>query len=140
MTLHEGLDTVAIASLGVYTETYGVDEEANLANLYASFGLLEDAPAEAEVPTIFYEGDLLVRMGFSENFSKDEVLFLTRQPNSDNYITPDGDTLTRQPFSDNYVDNNGTVYTKQEFVDDHGTTTLRFIRQSFSEDRAVTSV
>ena len=38
------LDTVAIASLGVYSELYGLNEEGNLANLYVSFGYLEDAP------------------------------------------------------------------------------------------------
>jgi len=44
MTLHTGLDTVGIASLGFYSETYGAGEEGNIANLYVSFGLLEDAP------------------------------------------------------------------------------------------------
>ena len=44
MSLHSGIDTVAIISHGVFTKTYGVDEEANLANLYASQGYLEDAP------------------------------------------------------------------------------------------------
>lgn len=39
------LDTVAVASLGVYSELYGLGEEANIANLYCSFGLLEDIPA-----------------------------------------------------------------------------------------------
>ena len=47
MALHSGIDTVAIASLGFYSETYGVGEEANVANLYVSFGYLEDAPEEA---------------------------------------------------------------------------------------------
>jgi len=118
---------------------YGGGSAAETASYFCSWGLLSVLP-ELAAEAIFSAGDLLVRMAFSENFSKDEVLFLVRQPFSENYVTTDGDTLTRQPFSDNYVDNNGTVYTKQEFVDDHGTTTLRFIRQSFSEDRAVTSV
>lgn len=38
------LDTVAIASLGVYSELYGFAEKSNIANIYASFGYLEDAP------------------------------------------------------------------------------------------------
>lgn len=38
------VDPVAYATLGNYTETYGVGEEANLANLFASWGMLEDAP------------------------------------------------------------------------------------------------
>lgn len=44
MALQEGIDTVAIASFGSYTETYGSSEPANIANLAASFGYLEDAP------------------------------------------------------------------------------------------------
>ena len=44
MSLNNGLDTVAITSLGRFSKTYGVGEEANLANLYVSLGLLEDAP------------------------------------------------------------------------------------------------
>lgn len=45
MSLYNGIDTIAIASLGNYSETYGVGEEGNLANLVVSFGLFEDAPA-----------------------------------------------------------------------------------------------
>ena len=44
MSLWNGLDTVAIISHGVYTETYGSTAPANIANLYASLGFLEDAP------------------------------------------------------------------------------------------------
>jgi len=44
MSLQSGLDLVAIASLGVYSETYGQSEPGNIANLAASFGYLEDAP------------------------------------------------------------------------------------------------
>ena len=44
MALQEGIDTVAVASFGSYTETFGVGEEGNIANLAASFGLFEDAP------------------------------------------------------------------------------------------------
>ena len=47
MSLYNGIDPTAIASLGVYTETYGVGEERNVANLYVSFGYLEDAPGGA---------------------------------------------------------------------------------------------
>ena len=43
MSLHAGLDTVGIISHGVYTKTYGVGEEANVASIYASFGYIEDA-------------------------------------------------------------------------------------------------
>jgi len=48
MSLHNGIDTIAIASFGNYSETYGVGEEGNIANLVVSFGFLEDAPAPAE--------------------------------------------------------------------------------------------
>ena len=44
MALRNGLDTVSIISNGVYTETYGSGSAANIANLYASRGYLEDAP------------------------------------------------------------------------------------------------
>ena len=44
MSLHGGIDTVGVISHGVFTKTYGVDEEANVANIYVSFGYLEDAP------------------------------------------------------------------------------------------------
>jgi len=44
MSLHNGIDTVAIATLGVYTSTYGAAAPGNIANLFASFGFYEDAP------------------------------------------------------------------------------------------------
>jgi len=44
VALRNGIDTVAIASHGVYTETYGSMAPANIANLYASMGYLENAP------------------------------------------------------------------------------------------------
>lgn len=44
MALHNGIDTVAVASFGVYTETYGAANKGAIANLYASLGYLEDAP------------------------------------------------------------------------------------------------
>jgi len=40
MTIHVGLDTVAIATFGVYTKTYG-SGDANIYKLYTSFGFLE---------------------------------------------------------------------------------------------------
>lgn len=49
MSLYNGLDITAIATLGVYTETYNsATGAANIANLYASYGFLEEAPALAE--------------------------------------------------------------------------------------------
>ena len=59
MSLYNGIDPTAIASHGVYTETYGVGEEGNLANLYGSFGLLENAPEESIIELlkqIFFGG------------------------------------------------------------------------------------
>lgn len=44
MALRNGLDTVAIAMQGTYTETYGSGSSANIANLYVSRGYFEDAP------------------------------------------------------------------------------------------------
>lgn len=46
MSLYNGLDITAIATLGVYTETYNSATGAeNIASLYVSYGFLEDAPA-----------------------------------------------------------------------------------------------
>lgn len=44
MALHNGIDTVAVASLGVYTETYGAADPNEIANIFASRGYLEEAP------------------------------------------------------------------------------------------------
>jgi hypothetical protein len=38
------VDPVALCSAGVYSEVYGVGEEGNIANLFASLGMIEDAP------------------------------------------------------------------------------------------------
>ncbi len=43
MALHSGLDTVAIISFGVYSETYGAVHGKNVASLFVSRGLLERA-------------------------------------------------------------------------------------------------
>jgi hypothetical protein len=45
MTIHAGLDLVAIATFGVYTETYGSGGMENICNLYATFGFLENINA-----------------------------------------------------------------------------------------------
>jgi len=45
MSLYNGVDTMAVASLGVYTSTYGSAASGNIANLFVSLGLFEDAPA-----------------------------------------------------------------------------------------------
>jgi len=47
VSLHNGIDTVAVISLGDFSKTYGVGEESNTANLFVTDGLLEDAPAPA---------------------------------------------------------------------------------------------
>lgn len=44
MALHDGIDTVAIISGGVFTKTYGASAPGAIANLYVSRGFLEDAP------------------------------------------------------------------------------------------------
>lgn len=53
MALHSGIDTVAIVSLGVYSETYGSANTDNVADLFLSFGLLENAP-EAAASTLWF--------------------------------------------------------------------------------------
>jgi len=47
------VDPVAFTSAGVYSEVYGVGEEGNVANLFASLGLLEDAPDAEPTPILF---------------------------------------------------------------------------------------
>ena len=47
MALHNGIDTVSIIAVGVYSKTYGSGDGTNIANLFASFGLLEDAPTKS---------------------------------------------------------------------------------------------
>ena len=47
MSLHNGLDTVAIVTYGVYTKTYGDADPDNIANLFASYGFLENIAAIA---------------------------------------------------------------------------------------------
>ncbi len=49
MALHNGIDTVSIVSLGVWSKTYGSTDVDNIADLHASFGLLEDAPEIGEI-------------------------------------------------------------------------------------------
>ncbi len=44
MALHNGIDTCAFVSGGVYTENYGAADPENIANLFVSYGLVEDAP------------------------------------------------------------------------------------------------
>ena len=41
------VDPVALASCGVYSETYGMAQRINTANLFASLGYVEDAPLYA---------------------------------------------------------------------------------------------
>ncbi len=46
MALRSGLDTVAIATCGAYTETYvSATGGENMASLFVSWGFLEEAPA-----------------------------------------------------------------------------------------------
>jgi len=47
MSLHNGIDTVAVATFGVYSETYGDSDDGNIAKLHASRGLIETADVGA---------------------------------------------------------------------------------------------
>lgn len=47
MSLHNGIDTVAFVSLGLYTKTYGASEQSNINSLFVSLGLLEEAGSGA---------------------------------------------------------------------------------------------
>lgn len=48
MSLHSGIDVVAYVSRGIYTETYGSGGTDNIADLFCSWGLLENAPVGEE--------------------------------------------------------------------------------------------
>ena len=48
--LHNGIDTVAVISFGVFSLTYGLADKDNRADLHTSFGLLENAPNLRELP------------------------------------------------------------------------------------------
>ena len=50
MSLHNGLDTMAIATIGVYSSTYGAAHPGNIANLFASFGFLEYKGVKKGIP------------------------------------------------------------------------------------------
>ncbi len=44
MALNNGIDTVSFLTAGLYSETYDGDDQANIASLFVTLGLLEDAP------------------------------------------------------------------------------------------------
>lgn len=52
---------MAYGTLGNYTETYGVGEEGNIANLFASWGMLEDAPnLDYNIPVLMHHYMMLM--------------------------------------------------------------------------------
>jgi len=64
MSLHSGIDTVAIISHGVFSKTYSASAPAALAALYASFGYLEGLPQALGASST--EG--LMRFGYNLTF------------------------------------------------------------------------
>ncbi|NIS69990.1 MAG: hypothetical protein GTO12_13920 [Proteobacteria bacterium] len=48
MALWNGVDLVAFASNGIFTKTYGSGNPGNIANLFAFYGFMEDAPGPAQ--------------------------------------------------------------------------------------------
>lgn len=52
MALWSGIDTVAIVSLGVYSETYSSSDASNVAYLFASRGLLEEGASAITTASI----------------------------------------------------------------------------------------
>jgi hypothetical protein len=52
MSLHNGIDTTAYVSFGVHSKTYTASDLDATADLYASFGMLENAPGETVTPVI----------------------------------------------------------------------------------------
>lgn len=78
MSLWNGVDLVSIATEGVYSEGYiSSTGGGNIANLMASFGLLEDAPNVdiiADVADTFFK---LIRGG-AKLFTEGARIFLRR--------------------------------------------------------------
>ena len=64
MSLHEGIDTVARATMGSFTSTYGNAVGYNRANLYSTWGLIEDAINRATLAVSAVARGLL-RLGLS---------------------------------------------------------------------------
>jgi len=48
MPLNNGIDTVSFLTFGVYSETFDGDDDAAIASLFVTLGLLENAPAPPE--------------------------------------------------------------------------------------------
>ena len=63
MALHNGIDTVAVISLGVYSKTYGQADGDELASLHTSFGLFESAG----LPVRSFIGSMLLLQMLSTN-------------------------------------------------------------------------
>jgi hypothetical protein len=67
VSLYNGIDPVAIATVGTYNETYVTSTGgARIANLFASWGLLESAPTTV-IPTFIagLYGKLRARLGLT---------------------------------------------------------------------------
>lgn len=52
MSLWNGIDLVAYVSFGVHSKTYGQADPDQTADLFASLGMLENAPSETVIPPI----------------------------------------------------------------------------------------
>jgi len=78
MSLWNGVDLVSIASEGVYSEGYiSSTGGGNIANLMASFGLLEDAPNVEIIAAISDTFFKLIRGG-AKLFTAGSKIFLRR--------------------------------------------------------------
>lgn len=67
IALHSGIDTTAFVSYGVYSKTYGASGKANIANLFVSYGLIEDAPEYT--PSTLTRVFKLIGKGFRKMFA-----------------------------------------------------------------------
>jgi len=78
MSLWNGVDYVAVVSEGVYTEGYISSTGGGaIANLAASFGLLEDAPAPSGIVAVADTFFKLIRGG-AKLFTAGAKIFLRR--------------------------------------------------------------
>lgn len=63
MSLHNGIDTIGVATNGVYSGTYGAAEQQNICNLFASWGFLEEL--RAPIAVIVRAARKMFRLGLS---------------------------------------------------------------------------
>ena len=142
MSLHNGIDTVAFITEGFYTKTYGNTGKVNIANLFAFYGLLEDAPIPVPVTRWLNLVVDLVKQPFEEAWKcvSSGIEIIRRSWSEDYDVIHDGgiDLLTRKSFSEDYFNTGQDEFemVRQDFSEDYVDSIegIKLGRQSFSEN------